>query len=129
MSKKLIPKQLGKVLYALTHDKKGSDLDKAIQAFVLLLQKHQMIKKVDYIVKEFESFAKEETGIKQLDVKSTRNLTKNELESINKAWGGKAEINCTVDKTLVGGIVIKDGNVILDGSVKTQLEQLQKHLV
>ena len=41
----------------------------------------------------------------------------------------KLNVNYKVDKTLIGGVVIKIGDRVVDSSVKTSLETLRKSLL
>jgi F-type H+-transporting ATPase subunit delta len=43
--------------------------------------------------------------------------------------GGKPQIEEQIDSTLIGGIVIKIGDTVIDGSIKNKLKQLKRELV
>jgi F-type H+-transporting ATPase subunit delta len=45
--------------------------------------------------------------------------------ALSKATGKKVEVKVIVDPSLIGGIVAKIGETIIDGSVKRRLEQLK----
>jgi len=42
--------------------------------------------------------------------------------------GKKMELTYTTDPSLIGGVVTKIGNRVFDGSIKTQLQSLKRHL-
>ena len=42
--------------------------------------------------------------------------------------GREVRLEITVDETLIGGAVAKVGDLVFDGSIRTQLEQLQASL-
>ena len=46
-------------------------------------------------------------------------------EALSKATGKKVAVKVMVDPSLIGGIVAKMGETIIDGSVKRRLEQLK----
>ena len=53
-------------------------------------------------------------------------------ESLSKAIGERAGRNVTlaahVDPEIIGGIVVRVGNSILDASIRNRLEQLRRHV-
>ena len=58
-------------------------------------------------------------------------LTKDEQESVKKdvlAKSGAAAVSFRVDPAILGGLVIKVGDKILDGSVAGKLEGLRSNL-
>ncbi len=50
------------------------------------------------------------------------------IEKLEKRYGKKVEASIAIDKSLIGGAVIKVGDTVIDGSVKGRLEQLTKAL-
>jgi len=126
---KLLPKQYGKILYELTKGASAKEIDKITEQFIVFLTQERVVSKIDYIVKEFVDYAKEETGIKQLKIKSARVLSKSEINKIAKYLGEKTEIETEVDQGLLGGVIIRDKNKILDASLKTQLNKLKTQLI
>lgn len=118
-----------KALYELTNDLKGNDLKQALQAFAQLLYTKNILSKSELILKEYEALAKKAEGVRVISVTTARPIDKETLEHIKKAFGGKVEATTTIDERLLGGLVVKTENEILDASLKTQLRLLQEHLV
>lgn len=58
----------------------------------------------------------------------TEELRRKVIEKLCKTTGKKVSIKETVDKSILGGIVIKYDNVIIDDSVKTKFKELSKQL-
>ena len=48
--------------------------------------------------------------------------------ALSKQTGKKVAIKTTVDPSLIGGVVTKLGDLVLDGSVRTQLISLKESL-
>lgn len=59
-----------------------------------------------------------------LDEKQRRALA----DALSNATGKKVELKLLVDPSLVGGIVAKVGDTIIDGSIKRRLEQLREQV-
>lgn len=125
---KLSPQNCGKILYELTKDAGTKEMDKIVKQFILFLKQEQMLSKIKYIMDEFVSYTKEQQGIVKLDITSARVLSKTQLDKICKHFGQKVETEVEVDETLLGGVIIKDKNRILDASLKTQLQKLKRQL-
>ena len=54
--------------------------------------------------------------------------TKKIESALAKASGKKVLLDTQVDPTLIGGVVTRIGNVVLDGSVRTALNQVKMQL-
>jgi len=51
---------------------------------------------------------------------------KNNIQSVlEKLTGKKVELTTSVDPSIIGGMVAKVGDLVLDGSIKTQLAGLK----
>lgn len=55
-----------------------------------------------------------------------RDLVRDKLESLT---GKKVELALTVDPEIIGGIVIRIGDQVIDGSVRNKLERLRARLI
>jgi F-type H+-transporting ATPase subunit delta len=49
-------------------------------------------------------------------------------EEIGRQTGRKVELTSTVDADVLGGIIVRVGNSILDASIRTRLERLRKQV-
>lgn len=125
---KLSPKSYGKVLYEVTKNEKGQNLEKVVEQFFLLLAREQMLSKINYIIGEFIEYSKEMSGVKKLAITSARELSGSEIKKISKHFGDKVETEVSVDKSILGGVKIKSKNTVIDASLKNQLNKLKKCL-
>ena len=54
---------------------------------------------------------------------------RNELAgALSKATGKKVEVKALVDPSIIGGVVAKVGDTVIDGSVRRRLEQLKEQV-
>ena len=60
---------------------------------------------------------------------STRRSPQRIGDEIGRQTGRKVELTSTVDPDILGGIVVRVGNSILDASIRTRLENLRKQVV
>lgn len=72
------------------------------------------------------------SGIAEVTVASCKPLTaamrKKLVKKLEAVYKKKIILTEKVDKTLIGGIVVKYGDTMLDGSVKTRLDNMQKQI-
>ena len=123
-----LPEQYGKILYNLTADVLERDLDLALRQYILFLQREQALSKIDYIINAFERYAKEKSGIEIVTAESARPLLPQEVKKIRSIVGAKAEIKNNLNAALMGGLVLKNRDRILDGSLRGQLDRLARAL-
>jgi F-type H+-transporting ATPase subunit delta len=64
------------------------------------------------------------TSAVELDEAVTRQIG----EEIGRQTGRKVELSTTVDPEVLGGIVLRVGNSILDASIRTRLDRLRKQV-
>lgn len=125
----LLPRQYAKILYGLTEGKKGNDLDRSTKVFATFLKKSYALKSLPYIVKELEALVLKKEGKEPIHVKSAGPLSSAVQKSIQDIFGKKADITTEIDKTLIGGVTIRQGNTIFDASIITQLAALKQELI
>jgi F-type H+-transporting ATPase subunit delta len=103
-----------------------------LRNFLWVLVDHHRTGMIGEIATEFETALLERLGLAEASVRSARELTagqKQQLASTLEALTGKKiEARFAVDPTLVGGVVVRIGSTIYDGSVRTQLERLGARL-
>lgn len=101
---------------------------------LLLLIDKRRVDIIEDLVSEFIKMKNEARGIAEADVYSVRELTEEETKQIQETFAKKMminnlRINNIVDPSILGGVRIRIGNEIYDGTVKTQLKRLEQKLV
>jgi ATP synthase F1 delta subunit len=124
--------------YFSTAEKQGALgrlLDGADPAFVnfleLLIENHRM-PVIFRIRQEYERMWEEENRMLPVEITSAIALDEQTTESLGKTIGERAGRKVTlaarVDPDILGGIIIRVGNSILDASIRNRLEQLRRHV-
>ncbi|HHJ39070.1 MAG: ATP synthase subunit delta [Methylothermaceae bacteria B42] len=107
-------------------------LDKEGQNFVKLLVENDKITLIDQIRELYEQFRAEHEGLLDVEVRTAYALSKeNEKKlsaALEKKFGKKVRFHVIKDNSLIGGVQIKAGDKVIDGSVRGQLERLAKRL-
>lgn len=125
---KLLVRQYAKILYHITREMKGKKLDAAVLEFFKLLKSNQALKKVDIIIEEFLRYAKEKEGIDRITITSAHKLPKTLVQELAKKFSDHFEVETVEDKSLIGGVKVKKGNIIYDASVKARLDAMKESL-
>ena len=104
-------------------------VDKVSANFLNLLVEKKRAEILPEIAEEFQAMVDEEKNISHGTVTSAVELS-DELQAkiqaaLEKLTGKKVELSTSVDPSLIGGIVAKVGDLVLDGSIKTQLAGLK----
>ncbi len=110
---------------------KGKVSAELLNFFKLLVDK----KRVSYIVdifKEFKIAANEHLGIVIAKVESVVALEKKEVSELEKKLnvltGKTVTVNNVINPDIMGGLIVKVGDKIIDGSIKNKLENLKGDL-
>ncbi|HEX8975368.1 MAG TPA: ATP synthase F1 subunit delta [Solirubrobacteraceae bacterium] len=96
-----------------------------------LIERHRM-PAIFRIRTEFESLWSEERRLLPVRLTSAIELDDAILKDLGQRIGEqvdrKIEVSSDVDPDILGGIVLRVGNVVLDASIKNRLEQLRKQV-
>ena len=99
-------------------------------SFVLLLIDKGLLKIFDKCVYEYNSLYQTVTNMSVAEVLSAVPLTDDEKETLKlklkKACGHEVALDCTVDKSIIGGVVVKVDGKVYDGSVKQHLNDVKE---
>ena len=81
---------------------------------------------------EFTVLWDEERKLLPVQITSAVELDSDTVEKLGKRIGEQVdrtiELSSEVDPDIIGGVVLRVGNVILDASIKNRLEQLRKQV-
>jgi F-type H+-transporting ATPase subunit delta len=109
-----------------------SDEDPRFHNFLeALIERHRM-PVIFRIRSRFDQLWEEEHKLLQVDVTTAVKLDEATIREIGdrvgEQTGRQVELSSDVDPAILGGIVLRVGNFILDGSIRNRLEQLRKQV-
>ncbi len=117
------------VLSAVAESMNASTLLRSFYSF--LIDQRRLVD-LDAIVEEYERLAAEQAGVTQAEIVSARPLSDAQRDRLTRALsqrtGQQLELEVSVDPDLLGGVVAKVGDLVFDGSLRTQLQQLKAGL-
>jgi F-type H+-transporting ATPase subunit delta len=104
-----------------------------VQRFVLLLLDRRRITLLPAIARAYRDMTDAHVGRVRAEVMSAQELSPATLDrvrrSLEQRTGKKVILKSTVDPDLIGGVIARVGDLVLDGSVRTQLADLRTRLL
>ncbi|MEE9903999.1 MAG: F0F1 ATP synthase subunit delta [Chlorobium sp.] len=106
--------------------------DDRLMIFLKLLARKKRAGLLPEIITEFRTLLDERNGVINIDVSSAVKLSEEQskdlVNQLSMFTGKKVRAKMTLREELLGGVTIKIGDTILDGSVKHQLQLLRQSL-
>jgi F-type H+-transporting ATPase subunit delta len=126
--------QYAKSLYGATKDKSHKKIDDVVANFLKIVDKNGQLKLKNGIIVKFGQIYNAENGIVEAEVVSREKLKEGILNDVRTYVRRKFEAEEVVLKNVVcekikGGIIIRVGDEVMDGSVERQLTELKKTLI
>jgi F-type H+-transporting ATPase subunit delta len=110
----------------------GDALDDHGRALLALLAENGRLDFLPEIAAQFEELESEADNVVDAEVCSAAALDERQRErlaaALCKRLGREVRLHCSVDPTLVGGAIVRSGDLLIDGSLKGRLERLQTEL-
>jgi F-type H+-transporting ATPase subunit delta len=127
---KITPSQYAESLFDALSQTSPKDHDKILDNFVRILGQNGDLAKYEEIEEAYKILEMKEKGIKQAEVTVAQDMEINHqiIEDLNKIAQSKLKIKKKVDESIIGGIVMRVDDALLDASVKTQLKKLNDKL-
>jgi F-type H+-transporting ATPase subunit delta len=104
-----------------------------VRNFVRVANEHNVLRHLPLISEAYDDLLDEMLGKVEVDVTVAQRLTPEQLENVRQKVGQAikkdAVVHQYVDESIIGGMVLKVGDQVIDGSVKVQLESLRQKLL
>jgi F-type H+-transporting ATPase subunit delta len=114
---------------------KGADVFETAQgqALLALLAENDRLAVLPEIAAQFDALkAEAENKIKAKLISATAvdaGVAERVKQALKKRLGREVELELEVDPSLIGGAIVRAEDMVIDGSVRTQLEQLARAMV
>ncbi|CAJ0990728.1 F0F1 ATP synthase subunit delta [Pantoea sp. Nvir] len=106
----------------------GDQLDKYGQNLIKVMAENGRLATLPAVLKHFIQLRNAYEAIMEVEVISASVLNVSQLSKINSAMekrlSRKVKINYKVDKSVMAGMIIHAGDIVIDGSVRSRLERL-----
>ncbi len=115
-------------IVALLIDICGDRASNEIGNFFKLLAEYDRLTVLPEIADLFESYRAEEESTVEAEVVSAAELSDAQKTTIakglKKRLGREVTLQCSIDERLIGGAIIRAGDLVIDGSITSQLNKL-----
>ena len=130
---KINVRQYAQTLMELTDGKSEQEVLTVVAKFAETLQAEGQLKNANKIMEKFSESYNKAHGIVVTEVVVRQDVSQDVLDNVKKFVREKydareVEMNVVVDEKIQGGIIVKVGDEIMDGSIKGQLVKLKKVL-
>lgn len=121
-------------LSELTDGKSKDGIKKVITDFLRVLVANNDLSKSDAIIAEMEKINDKKDGIVKASIVSANELGNESIDAISefiksKTGAEKVKINQEKNKDLLGGVVIRYGDKIVDSSLRARVNELKKKMI
>ena len=108
----------------------GDELDNKVKNFISVMADNKRLSLLKEVQALFEDFKSQQEKFSDITVSSAFELdatVENALkEKLSQALEGDVALSTTIDKALIGGVVIRAGDMVIDGSVRGRLAKLSE---
>jgi F-type H+-transporting ATPase subunit delta len=119
-------------LVSIITDVAGTALDPAMQNFVRVLAENHRLLLLPEISAHYEKFRADVENTVDVDVISAIALSSAQQDklaaALSKRLKRKVRMQNSIDATLLGGAVVRAGDLVIDGSLKGRLQRLATEL-
>lgn len=123
------PEQLSQLVLDIA----GADLGEHGRNFVRTLAESHRLDCLPEIAALFDQYKDDAEGVADVTVTSAAPLDAKQQDSLSSALARRLKrdvrLHCAVDPQLLGGAVLRSGDLVIDGSVRGRLERIANELV
>ncbi|MGY6031820.1 F0F1 ATP synthase subunit delta [Phytobacter sp. AG2a] len=106
----------------------GEQLDDNGQNLIKVMAENGRLKALPDVLEQFIQLRAASEAIAEVEVTSATALSEEQLSKISAAMekrlSRKVKLNCKIDKSVMAGVIIRSGDMVIDGSVRGRLERL-----
>ena len=103
-------------------------LDPLTTKFLGVLAQNGRLSQLDAVIRAFNTLAAQHRGEVAAEVTSAHQLDDNQIAALKAKLksrvGSEVAVDLTVDPAILGGLIVKLGSPLIDGSIRTKLDNL-----
>lgn len=100
--------------------------------FLLLVVAKRREAYVEGMIDEYIAYANRKRGVVEVELTVAHSLTESQAETLSarleEVVGKKVRLTAKEDPEILGGVIARVGDLVMDGSVKTRLQRLHETL-
>lgn len=106
----------------------GEQLDENGQNLIRVMAENGRLNALPDVLEQFIHLRAVSEATAEVDVISAAALSEQQLAKISAAMekrlSRKVKLNCNIDKSVMAGVIIQSGDMVIDGSVRGRLQRL-----
>ena len=106
----------------------GEQLDESGQNLIRVMAENNRLNALPDVLEQFIHLRAASEAISEVEVTSANALSDEPLTQLSAAMekrlSRKVKLNCKIDKSVMAGVIIRSGDMVIDGSVRGRLERL-----
>lgn len=110
----------------------GDKIDDNGKNLLTLLAENGRLLELPEIAEQFETLRSADEGIVEAQITSAFALDSDQesalKESLKKKLGSDVSLTTSVDESLIGGVIVQAGDMVIDGSIRSQIAALSNAL-
>lgn len=126
---KYTAQQYAQALYDAISETKPKYHDRVLDNFVRVLAEYGDVGEYDKIEEAYMEVSEKGRGIKSVQITTARTTdAKLIVRELNEIAGKNPDVRTKIDESLIGGVMIKVDDSLIDASVKNSLNQLKNRM-
>lgn len=109
------------------------DASREVRNFILALAREGALDRLPAIVHAFEGYSQGDGRVLSSEVTSAVELSAAQqariIEDLRARYGERVEVRFLTDPSLIGGLIIRVGDQVLDNSLRARLSALQRNML
>jgi F-type H+-transporting ATPase subunit delta len=110
-----------------------ADAPREVRNFLLALAREEALDRLPAVVQAFERYGQREARVLNSEVISAVSLNADQQAKIagelRERYGDQLEVRFSVDPSLIGGLIIRVGDQVLDNSLRARLSAVQRNML
>lgn len=111
----------------------GGKVSELVQNFLLLVVRKRREAHIPEMYRAFLDLANEARGVVEVEVRSAVALPADTIETLEgklvAKFGKRVKFQTQVAPELIGGLVVRVGDTLMDGSIRTRLRRMHERLI
>lgn len=124
LSGSIAPETLAKTFISVC----GDEIDEHVQNLIRVMADNGRLTTLPEVLTQFIQLRDSLESTIEVDVISANELSEQQSAKISAAMekrlSRKVKLNCKIDKSVIAGVIIRVGDLVIDGSIRGRLERL-----
>jgi F-type H+-transporting ATPase subunit delta len=109
------------------------DAPREVRNFLMVLASEGTLDRLPAIIQAFEGYSQSEARVLTSEVTSAVPLSETQqahiIDDLRQRYGDRLEVRFSVDPSLIGGLIIRVGDQVLDNSLRARLSAVQRNML